>query len=171
MQIPTHVLSGWCVGGSLPLTAKERLGCMLAASLADLDGICIVAGWEVYTRWHHVLGHNVFYGMVLAAGCSLLAEPGRRVWLSLLYLALFHLHLLMDYWGSGPGWGIAYLWPVREDYWVNSDCWEFSSWQNYSTTLGLLVWTIGIAWFGGPWPTELCLRRLQAEWLAWRQRR
>jgi inner membrane protein len=171
MQIPTHILSGWCVGASLPLTARERLACMLGASLADLDGVCIVAGLDVYARWHHVVGHNVFYGALLAWCCARLALPSRRWKIALLCFALFHLHLVMDYYGSGPGWGLAYLWPIMEKHWVNPKAWAFEGWQNY-TAMGLFtVWMLVLAWVKGPWPTELGLPRLQSEWNAWRAKR
>jgi hypothetical protein len=61
------------------------------------------------------------------------------------YLSLFHLHLLMDYYGSGPGWGIAYLWPFSRRTWSTPDAWEFFSWQNLTTAAALIVWTLAIA--------------------------
>jgi inner membrane protein len=168
MQIATHILSGWCVGASLKLTARERLACMLAASLADLDGGGIFFSGRAFTRWHHVLGHNVFYGLVLAALCARLAVAGRRVGVGVLCFALFHLHLAMDYWGSGQGWGIAYWWPFKDDMIFNLHSWELVSWQNTVTTVVLLVWAVALAWWRGPWPTEMCLARLQTKWLRWR---
>ena len=46
MHIPTHILSGWCIGNVLPLNGRERLFCMVAASVADFDGLGIIFGEE-----------------------------------------------------------------------------------------------------------------------------
>jgi hypothetical protein len=164
MHIPSHIMSGWCVGASLPLTARERLACMLTASLADLDGISLLWGWEVYARWHHVLGHNVFSGLALAAACARLAAPGRRLRLAALGFALFHLHLVMDYYGSGPGWTIHYLWPVADLHWMNPDAWPFGGWQSYAWMLALLVWSVTVAVIKRCTPFELLTPGLESDW-------
>jgi hypothetical protein len=48
MHIQTHIMSGWCLGNYAKLTPRERFCCMLAASWADLDGLGMLAGPEVY---------------------------------------------------------------------------------------------------------------------------
>ena len=164
MHIPTHVMSGWCIGASLPLTARERLACVMMASLADLDGISLAWGWATYRRWHHVLGHNLFFGLLLALACSRLAAPGRRLMLALLGLGLFHLHLVLDYYGSGSGWPIHYLWPVADFQVVNPDAWDFGSWQAYATMGALFVWTLAIALFKRCTPFELIAPGLENDW-------
>ena len=78
MHIPTHLMSGWCVGAALPLTARERVACMMAATLPDVDGVSLAFGREAYERWHHVIGHNVLAGVVIAVATSRLAAPLRR---------------------------------------------------------------------------------------------
>jgi hypothetical protein len=50
----------------------------------------------------------------------------------------------MDYFGSGPGWPIYYLWPFSTWELVNWEAWNLSSWQNLLTFGILLAWTIGI---------------------------
>jgi hypothetical protein len=77
-----------------------------------------------------------------------------------LYLALFHLHLMMDYYGSGVGWFIAYLWPASNWKWKNPNAWEFISWQNTGVFLGLLGWTIVIAYKKHRTPLESIAPRL-----------
>jgi hypothetical protein len=51
----------------------------------------------------------------------------------------------MDYYGSGPGWHIHYLWPAGSLILKNPNAWEFFSWQNLLAALLLLIWTIVIA--------------------------
>jgi hypothetical protein len=63
-----------------------------------------------------------------------------RVGLVLLFLFCFHLHLLMDYYGSGPGWPIVYFWPLTDFKFVNWSAWELSSWQN-QLAAGVLLWS------------------------------
>ena len=110
MHIQTHILSGWCAAAMLPLTPRQRLLAMIAAAAPDLDGLGILFGQEFYWDYHHKLGHNIFFGVLLTLILAVIARP----WLLVfpLYLGLFHLHLLMDYYGSGTGWRIYYLWPA-----------------------------------------------------------
>jgi hypothetical protein len=140
MHIQTHILSGWCVADCFDLTPRERFFATVAASAADLDGLGILVSVECYAEYHHVLAHNALFGFVLA---SLLAVcSSHRLKAFGLFLALFHLHLIMDYYGSGLGWGIAYLWPFSEHQMQSPYAWELASWQNFVTGVLLLGWTI-----------------------------
>jgi len=38
VHIPTHILSGWVIGNCFPLSPAQRLGCMIAATIPDVDG-------------------------------------------------------------------------------------------------------------------------------------
>lgn len=143
MYIQTHVLSGWCVGNLLTLSRRERFCCMLAASLPDLDGFGFLISQALWWDFHHVLGHNLGFGVLLSA--VLAAFSHHRLKAFVVYLILFHLHLLLDYYGSGPGWGIAYLWPLAEGHLMNPAAWTFDAWQNVAAGYGLVAWTVGIA--------------------------
>jgi inner membrane protein len=160
MHIPTHILSGWCVAGLLPFSPRERLFCMLAASLHDLDGLGFFLGEEAYWRFHHILGHNIFFGILMCA--ALAAFSTRRVLALGIYLALFHLHLLMDYFGSGPGWRIHYFWPVDPRGIKTDLAWPLTSWQNYLAFALLLAGTVMIARVRRITPLELIAPRLDA---------
>jgi hypothetical protein len=61
----------------------------------------------------------------------------------------------MDYFGSGPGWAIAYWWPFSGAKYKTDLAWEFFSWQNISAAALLLVWVIVIALRQGHTPLEL----------------
>ncbi len=66
---------------------------MAAASIPDIDGCGIVFGQEMYWRFHHFVGHNIFFGLMIA---GLGAVISTRRWLAFaIYLLAFHLHLLM----------------------------------------------------------------------------
>ncbi len=143
MHLPTHILSGWCVANCFELTARQRLFCMIAATAPDVDGLSRVFGEEAYWDAHHVLGHNLLFCVIVAT--TLAAMSPQRAKSFAIYLLLGHLHLLMDYFGSGPGWGIAYLWPISRMQLKTDLAWEFFSWQNLTTAAALLLWTIWIA--------------------------
>jgi hypothetical protein len=74
---------------------------------------------------------------------------------ALLYVALFHLHLVLDYYGSGPGWPIVYYWPFSDFKYVNWNAWELSSWQNSLTGGVLILITVLIAWRARRTPLEV----------------
>jgi inner membrane protein len=173
MHAPTHIMSGWCVGNLFRLTAGERACCMIAASAADVDAVSRVFGEEAYWDWHHVAGHNLLFAVLLAAGLAVFSR--HRLKALLVYLALAHLHLVLDYFGSGPGWAIRYGWPLFQWDWQNAEAWEFSAWQNRVAALVLLVWVLGIAVVRGRTPVELLTpdldRRIVARlrrWVGWR---
>jgi hypothetical protein len=144
MHLQTHILSGWAVANCLPCTSRQRLLAMIAASAADIDGISILFGIQAYWNWHHTFGHNVFTGILISAAAACFT-PRRRRATFLLCILLFHLHLVMDYYGSGPNWHIHYLWPMKAMTIRNPYAWEFYSWQNMLCFLVLLIWTIWIA--------------------------
>ncbi len=153
MHIPTHVLSGWVVASAVPsLTPRERLLAMAAATAPDLDGLAIVAGRDAFETYHHVVGYNLFFGVLVAA--VLVAWSSHKGTMAVLALGLFHLHLVMDSFGSGCDWGISYLWPLVQREWVNPWRWEFFSWQNLVAAYGLVLVTILIAIRQGRTPLE-----------------
>ena len=155
MHAPTHIMSGWCVANCAELTPRERLFCMIAATAPDLDGIGAVIGTnsDAYQRWHHLLCHNLLFVLVLAGGLTMFSR--HRMKALLLYLVLGHLHLLMDYFGSGPGWTIAYCWPFSTEKYKTDLAWEFFSWQNIACAAALLAWVIVIAIRQSRTPLEL----------------
>lgn len=84
---------------------------MAAASAPDLDGLDIVSGRDAFETYHHVVGHNLFFGLLVTL---LVARwsPHKRT-MALLAFGLIHLHLAMDSFGSGCDWGISYLFRKR----------------------------------------------------------
>jgi hypothetical protein len=103
--------------------------------------------------------------MIVCAILALLA--GRSVWVFILYLLFFHLHLLLDVFGSGPGWGIYYFWPFSRWAFDNTHLsWDFYSWQNISIAGALLVWTILIARFKQRTPLEALMPDLDRQLVA-----
>jgi hypothetical protein len=162
MHLQTHILSGWCVANCLPCTPRQRLFAMIAASAADIDAVTWLFGQEAYWNYHHTFGHNVFTACIVSAVLAAFT-PGRRIASFLLFVALFHLHFVMDYFGSGPMWHIHYLWPMKSLIWKNQNAWDFYSWQNMLVFLLFLIWTIFIARYLRRTPLEAIMPRLDAE--------
>ncbi len=158
MQVQTHVMSGWCIADLFDLTARERLFAMVAASAADLDGLGILVSYDDYVAYHHVLGHNLLFGTLVSA--VLAAFSTHRAKAFGLFLALFHLHLILDYFGSGPGWGIHYFWPFSRMEIINPDAWNFVSWQNILAASLFLLWTLAIIVKSKRTPLELIMPSL-----------
>ena len=140
MHIPTHILSGWCIANTVPcLTPKDRLMLVLAASIADIDGVGILWSTDAYLELHHVCGHNLVAAISASTILGLLSQ--HRALCIFLSLALFHLHLLMDFYGSGQGWGIACWWPFSDEYYHTDGAWSLGGWQNYLALAILIGWS------------------------------
>ena len=168
MHLQTHLMSGWCVANLLPLSARERLFCMIAAGLPDVDGVGRVFGEEAYWDYHHVVGHNLLFAFV--TGATLAAFARARLLTFIACCALVHLHLLMDYFGSGPGWGIPYLWPFDKHVYTSPHVWKFYSWQNLSAAGLMLLWTLLIVDQKGRTPLEALMPSLDRQLVdGWRR--
>ncbi|SEM78925.1 LexA-binding, inner membrane-associated putative hydrolase [Stigmatella aurantiaca] len=113
---------------------RDRILVTCAGLAPDLDGLSLLGGEAAYARYHHVLFHGYAGALLTAAVCAAFAR--QRLAVALLSLATFHLHLLCDLLGSGPGWGIVYFWPTspREFFWRGQ--WDLASWQNALVGLG-----------------------------------
>jgi hypothetical protein len=166
MHVPTHILSGWCAASLFDLTPRERMCCMIAAAVPDLDGIGWIFGEGTFWAYHHTLGHNLLMAVATAVVLNAFSTHGLKTFL--LYLALFHLHLVMDYYGSGPLWPIYYLWPFDGRFkFKNDHAWPLTSWQNKTAAGVLLVWTLVIAVRQRRTPIELIAPRLDCGFVNW----
>jgi hypothetical protein len=112
---------------------RDRVLVTLAGLAPDVDGLTLLGGEALYGRYHHVLTHGYLAALVTMALCTALAR--QRLWVAGLSLAAFHLHLLCDLAGSGPGWPIHYYFPHSMKEWFWKGQWNLASWQN--TLIGL----------------------------------
>ena len=165
MHIQTHLMSGWCIANIVARTPRDRGLAMLAATLMDLDGLGILAGQRAYERYHHLLAHNALFILILAALLTIFSTHRLRA--LLLYLGLMHLHLVMDYFGSGPFWPIVYFWPFSHREWASSHAWAFDGWQNQAAGLAMLACTIFIAIYARRTPLESVMPSLDRQIVAW----
>jgi inner membrane protein len=174
----SHLLTGWVVANTADLTARDRALVALAGVVPDIDGLGLVAEilteqttspllW--YSKYHHVLGHNLGFGLLLTAAVILLSV--RRWMTAFLALVVFHLHLLGDLVGSrGPDdyqWPISYLSPFSNRWkLIWSGQWELNAWPNVLITTLLLAATIYIAWKKGCSPLEMVSKKADAAFVS-----
>jgi inner membrane protein len=166
-----HLLIGWATANAVALDRRDRAIVTLASVLPDLDGFGLVP--ELVTRgtshelfwwtdYHHLLGHNLAFALVVTALAAALGHA--RLKTALLALASVHLHLLGDVVGArGPDgyqWPIPYLLPFSDRWqWSWSGQWALNAWQNFAIAIPLLAWTLWMAWKRGRSPLELVSTR------------
>lgn len=131
-----HAGIGWLFAQPLA-RRRDRILVTCAGVAPDLDGLSLLAGQEAFGTYHHVLFHGYVGALLTAAICASLAR--RRVVTAALALVAFHLHVLCDLVGSGPGWPILYFWPTSRAEWFWSGQWNLASWQNSVIGLGVIV--------------------------------
>jgi hypothetical protein len=158
MYIQAHVLSGWIAGNYFRINARERFFCMIAAAIHDLDGLGILISQDVYHDYHHVFGHNLLFGVIMSLGLTSFSTNKTKCFI--IYLALFHLHLLMDLFGSGELWTIAYLKPFSNYELYSEFSWALFSWQNMFVNALVLLWTFTLIIHKKRTPLEYIMPKL-----------
>jgi hypothetical protein len=170
----THFLTGWVVANSALLNRRDRILVTLAGIVPDVDGLGIVAEIATentsnflpwWSQYHHVLCHNLGFGLMIAATAFLASV--RRWTSALLALLVFHLHLIGDLVGAkGPDgyqWPIPYLLPFSNRWqWVWDGQWTLNAWPNITFTAFLLALTFYLAWKRGYSPLEMISKKANA---------
>lgn len=129
----THGMTGWII--SQPLEKRrDRILVTVASVLPDFDGAGGIISIDYYARYHHIFGHNIFFGLLLFLIAWKIGFDKIKV--SLLVFVSFNSHILGDLLGSGAAWGVPYFWPVNETIYEFSYPfqWELDSWQNLLAT-------------------------------------
>jgi inner membrane protein len=164
----THFLMGWATANSAPsLGKRDRALVTWASVIPDADGLGIIAEWatrgsehplEWWTKYHHVLGHNVGFAILVSALAGIAAR--QRLKTAALACVNFHLHLLGDLVGArgpdGDHWPIPYLLPFSSHVaWSWSGQWALNAWPNFVITGALLALTLLLARKRGFSPLEM----------------
>ena len=162
MYIQAHVLSGWIAANYLKLNARERFLCMVAAGIPDVDGLGILVSQDAYDDYHHVLGHNLLFGLIVALILTSFSSHKKKSFF--IYLALFHLHILMDLFGSGELWTISYFWPFSNYALYSEFNWALFSWQNMLVNAFVVIWTVVLIVSKKRTPLEYLMPELDKKW-------
>lgn len=170
MTVITHFLVGWTVANVDDLNQRERAAVAIAGTISDIDGLGIIAElltWNSkhvlwwYHDYHHLLAHNLPFGLVVTIICFLVATQRWKT-AALAFLS-FHLHLLGDLVGSGGSdgykWPIHYLYPFSDWTLTWEGQWELTAWPNVAITFVMLGIMLFIAWKRGVSPLEMISAR------------
>jgi hypothetical protein len=178
MSPVSHLLMSWIAADTAELARRDRVLVTLAGVAPDIDGAGILI--EVITektaapllwwsRYHHVLCHNIGFGLVLLGAAVFFSLRKWRT--AFLTLLVFHLHLFCDYIGSrGPDgyrWPIPYLFPFSDRWqftWEGQ--WELNAWPNLLLTALMLVVTFYISWKKGFSPIEVFSKKGDAAFVS-----
>ena len=123
---------------------------MVASVAPDVDGLSLLFGLDAYGTYHHLLAHNLLFGVVVTLASA--RWVGLRP-LALIFLA-FLSHLVGDYFGSGPGWGLWPYLPFSDRFYLADFAWDIVSWQNTLITLVAMAITLWVAINKGRTPLE-----------------
>ena len=171
MSPVTHMLMSWVATNAARLPKRDRLIVTCAGIVPDIDGLGVVVEYASekmgnpipwYTNYHHVLGHNLGFGvLLLLAGFTFAVKRFRTM---IMVALVFHLHLLGDIVGSrGPDgyqWPIPYLVPFSDAPQLTwSGQWELNDWPNILLTAVLVMVTFYLAWRRGYSPLEMVSQR------------
>lgn len=149
------------------LDRRDRSIVTLAGVAPDLDGLGAIPELltrnsahplEWFSRYHHVLGHNLGFALVVTGASFALAT--KRWKTAALACATFHLHLLCDVLGArgpdGDQWPVPYLLPFSHAWqWTWSGQWALNGWQNFAITGVMLASAFYLAWARGFSPLEM----------------
>jgi hypothetical protein len=169
MTFPCHLFVSWHLARLVTqdVVVRRWIGC--AGLVADLDGVGVVADIitgqpRYYEAWHHLLGHNLFVGILLFGLAGVWCRSWRVAgwtWVG------FHVHLTGDLLsGRGPdgsGWPVVYGWPVSGYEWQWAGQIRLDAWPNTAAFLALLAWAVVAIKRGGRSPLELLSSRLDRQ--------
>lgn len=170
----THFLVSWGVANAGALERRDRAIVTVAGVAPDLDGLGAIPELltrnsahplDWFSRYHHVLGHNLGFALVVTGASLLLAA--RRWQAAGLAVVAFHLHLLCDVAGArgpdGDPWPMPYLLPFSHAWdWTWQGQWPLNGWQNFAITGAALALMFCLAWTRGYSPLEMISRRADA---------
>ncbi|MBN1808178.1 MAG: metal-dependent hydrolase [Planctomycetes bacterium] len=183
MNPVTHFLVSWDIAGAGETMRRDRWLITISGVIPDLDGLGAIAELATrhserpllwFTRFHHILCHNIGFGLALAVAVFLLAREKIRT--LLFAVGVFHLHLLCDIIGArgpdGSQWPVPYLLPFSDRWYLAVGWqWELVSWQNTLVTAAALVAMFYMAWRKGYSPLELMPWNIDARFTAALRRR
>ena len=173
MSPVTHFLIGWVTSNCGQSSIRERVAITLAGIAPDIDGLGVVVDFlahdeklTLWSKYHHVLAHNLAFACLFAGVCFLLAK--QRLKTALLALLSFHLHLFCDLAGSrGPDgyqWPVPYFFPFSKTWEITwQGQWQLNAWPNFLITFSALALTFYLAWKRGFSPLEMVSARANEE--------
>ena len=123
MHAITHYLIGWSIAAPASDQRRDRTLIALSAMSPDIDAlggivdlVARVAGHPTnyFGEYHHIIGHNIGFGLLITAICGAVAINKLRT--AAFVLLSFHIHLLCDILGARgpaePAYPDGFQWPI-----------------------------------------------------------
>ncbi len=183
MSPVTHFLAGWAVAHTANLNKRERMLVAVAGIIPDFDGFGLVVDiatrasanpTDWWGRFHHELGHNLGFCLLVTVVAAMLAQ--RKGLTALLVFISFHLHLVCDIIGArgpdGDQWPIPYLEPfshLPRLIWAGQ--WKLNAWPNLLITAVLIGLALRWAWQRGYSPLEMLSQKVDKVFIETLRRR
>lgn len=167
----THFLGGWALTLPFSLERRDRALVVAAAVVPDVDSFGLLIdlaqgrqadALELWSRYHHTLGHNICFAAAFTVLCAILAR--RKCLATLLAVVAIHMHFVGDIVGArGPDgcqWPIPYLLPFSDRLQlVVGWQWALNAWPNVVLTVFFIVLSLWYAWLRGISPLGLVSAR------------
>jgi len=175
----THFFIGWLTANTAQVDRRERMLVTVAGIAPDADGLVVIGDFlagksteqlELWSTYHHVLGHNVGFAFLVMTTAFLLARKRKAITAFLAGIS-FHLHLLGDLIGSrgpdGHQWPMPYLLPLSNAWqWIWQGQWVLNSWQNMLITVSVMGTSFYLAWKTGYSPLEMVSTKADKSFIA-----
>ncbi|MBM4281589.1 MAG: hypothetical protein FJ137_12790 [Deltaproteobacteria bacterium] len=114
---------GWLVAQPLE-RRRDRALVTQAAVAPDVDGVGLRVSEDPYLAWHHRLAHGALWAVATAVVVGVASRSPKA---ALAGLVAFHIHVVMDLVGSGPGWPNLCWYPWADTEWRPSWQWNLVS--------------------------------------------
>src|SRR4051794_31001621 len=123
MNIEAHLAAGWvlahCAGRDARGSRAFRGAVTFAAIAPDLDTISYLFGERAYATYHHAVGHNLFFGLLVCIGLTALPLfRGRRGAVFLFTQLAFYSHYFGDYYFTR--FPLEAFWPISHNGYIHS---------------------------------------------------
>ncbi|MGB5687506.1 MAG: metal-dependent hydrolase [Candidatus Electrothrix sp.] len=179
MSPVTHFFIGWLTANTTQVDRRERMLITVAGIAPDADGLVVLGDFlagksteqlELWSTYHHVLGHNIGFALLVMTAAFLLAGKRKAITAFLVGIS-FHLHLLGDLIGSrgpdGHQWPLPYLLPFSNTWqWTWQGQWVLNSWQNMLITVSAVGTSFYLAWKTGYSPLEMVSAKADRSFIA-----
>ncbi len=109
MMLPAHGGLGWFLAHTTSSNRCFRGAVFLAAVLPDIDGVSALFGQIAYVKYHHVLGHNFLFSLVVSFAAVYFCKEMRLKTFLFTQLA-FYSHYFGDYFFTC--YSLQYLYPI-----------------------------------------------------------